>query len=71
MKVSELYGSVTGNIDVLQKQLKNNHLDQLTIALQLESEQRRMRQLMDITLKDGDRDLTGKEVLQLTTEANA
>lgn len=68
MRVSELYNTFTGQVDDLQKQLKSNHRDQLTIALQLENAQREMKKLMDIVLADGDRELTGPEVLKLTVK---
>lgn len=65
MKVSEVYTQFTAEVDRLQKQLKNNHRDQLTISIALETKQAQMKELMKLVMHEGDRELTGPEIMTL------
>lgn len=70
MKLSEAYNAIAPQVDELQRQMKNNHRDQLALTIELEKKQNLMKSLMTMVLREGDRDLTGDEVLTLSNPAN-
>lgn len=65
MKASELYNKTTTEVDQLQKALHNHVRDQLSLSQDLATHQDRMKRLADIIINEGDRELTGQEVIKL------
>lgn len=65
MKASELYNKTTAEVDQLQKALHNHVRDQLSLSQDLATHQDRMKRLADIIITEGDRELTGQEVIKL------
>lgn len=72
MKASEIHTVIHSDIDHLQRKAKASAREQVFYAHSLEERQRQAKRLMDIIIKDGDRDLTGVELmeLQLSKEDN-
>ena len=65
MKVSEVHENIQQQVDALQKQRRNNAHDQLVINQNLEFLQAQMKSLMQTVIKEGDRELTGEELIDL------
>lgn len=71
MKISQIYESFCKEVDALQNQMKNNHCEQITITLQLQAKQSQMKEVMQMMITSGDRELTGDEILRLNpSESN-
>lgn len=63
MKASELYNQSVAQVDALQKSIHNHVRDQLGLCQDLQQHQDRMKRLQAIIQTDGDRELTGQEVV--------
>lgn len=67
MTASELYHIESSRVDALQKAIHNQVRDQLRMSHELMECQDKMKRLSHIIMKEGDRQLTGIEVVQLQT----
>ncbi len=70
MKISELQTQYNAKIDELQKQVIHHSNSQHRIANELKGIQDNNQILITIYNQEGDRELTGEEVLQLSRPAN-
>jgi hypothetical protein len=66
MKVSELHNTLQTEVDDLQKKIKNMVCDQFMIVKKLEDRQQKMKSLMDVQMKEGDRELSEEEITMLS-----
>jgi hypothetical protein len=65
MKASEIHEGLQEQVDKLQKEMKTSVRNQLVTSINLEHTQKKMRELMQVIIKDGDRDLTEEELTEL------
>jgi hypothetical protein len=66
MKASEVYNIATQQVDQIQRALHNHVRDQLALSQDLATYQDQMKRLANIMMNEGDRELTGPEVFQLS-----
>lgn len=69
MKATTLYDRLIARTDTLQAELKHEARNQALRAGQLQETQAQMKEVMNLIIQEGDRELTGEEITKFGADA--